>query len=125
MALEGSGTTMAASSWLSRADTAPHNKTDIRSIAVHNPTVMGSTASSTSWIPLHAGNTLQAGVRLKVHGGGSNSVFVAVDGATGAETSTETMGYELRPGEEVFLEVNNLNAVSHYSSGGTLSYMGN
>ena len=125
MALEGSGTTMAASSWLTREDSAPRNETDIRSIAVHNPSVMGSTASGASWTPIHAGITLQAGVRLKTHGGGSNSIFVAVNGATGAEDATDTMGFELRPGEELFLEVNNLKAVSHYSSGGTLSYMAN
>ena len=129
MALEGTGTTMAVPDWLTRGDKKPRNYTDIRHQHVFNPVVMGSTAATAAWKILHAGITLEAGVRIKSHGGATLSAFIAVKGATGAESATDTMGIELRPGEEIFLEVDNLNKVSRYggnaAAGITLSYIGN
>jgi hypothetical protein len=138
MALEGSGTTMASPNWmnykapearLDAQDGAKLEAVDIRRQQIFNPKVMGSTAATAAWKVLHAGITLEAGVRVKSHGGATLSAFLAVGGATGAENATDTMGIELRPGEEVFLEVNNLNLVSRYGgnagAGITLSYIGN
>ena len=130
MALEGSGTTMAPSDWmqynapeakLDAQDGANLEAVDIRRQQIFNPKVMGSTASTAAWKTLHAGITLEAGVRLKNHGGDSDSIFIGVAGATTAGDADEH-GYELRPGEELFLEVNNLGLVSRYG-GSTLSYI--
>jgi len=121
MALEGSGTTMAVPDWLARDERAPRNYTDIRNQKIFNPKIMGNTASTTAWKLLHAGLTLDAGVRLKNHGGDSNSIYVGVKGITQAGDAV-LHGWELRPGEEVFLEVDNLNKVSRYG-GSTLSFM--
>jgi len=132
------GETMAASAWmisrqpeakLDAQDGSNLQAVDIRRQQIFNPKVMGSTAATAAWKVLHAGITLEAGVRIKSHGGATLSAFLAVSGATGAEDATDTMGIELRPGEEVFLEVNNLNLVSRYggnaAAGITLSYIGN
>ncbi len=136
--LSGSGATMAQPDWmnfkrpeakLDAQDGANLQAVDIRRQQIFNPKVMGSTSATAAWKVLHAGLTLEAGVRVKSHGGATLSAFVAVGGATGAEDATDTMGIELRPGEEVFLEVNNLNLVSRYggnaNAGITLSYIGN
>ena len=138
MALEGTGTTMAVPDWLTRknpqerldnADNVYVQPVNVSRQQIFNPVVMGSTAATAAWLQLHAGITLEAGVRIKSHGGATLSAFLAVGGATGAENATDTMGIELRPGEEVFLEVNNLNLVSRYGgnagAGITLSYIGN
>jgi len=121
MALEGSGTTMAVPDWLGRGDGAPRNYTDIRNQKIFNPKIMGNTASTAAWKLLHAGLTLDAGVRLKNHGGDSDSIYVGVKGITQAGDAV-AHDWELRPGEEVFLEVDNLNKVSRYG-GSTLSFM--
>ena len=88
---------------------------------------MGTTGSNDKYAPMHAGLTLQAGVRLKNHGGDSQSIMIGVKGIT-VGGATNEFGYELRPGEEMFLEVNNLNLVSQTiaveGQGSTLSYIG-
>ena len=94
---------------------------DIRRQQIFNPKVMGNTASSTAWKPLHAGLTLEAGVRLKNHGGDDDSIFIGIAGITTAGDAV-AHGWELRPGEEIFLEVNNLGLVSRYG-GSTLSFL--
>ena len=133
MALEGSGITMASPDWVSRfeagqrldaKDQSHLQAVDISRQQVFNPKVMGNTASTAAWKPLHAGLTLESGVRLKNHGasgGSNNSVFIGVAGATTAGDAV-AHGWELRPGEEMFLGVDNLNKVSRYG-GNTLSYM--
>ena len=133
MALEGSGTTMAASSWMTRRgpdaymdaiDQSHLEAVDIRRQQIFNPKVMGNTSSTAAWKSLHAGLTLEEGVRLKNHGtsgGSNNSVFIGVAGATTAGAA-DVHGWELTPGEEMFLRVDNLNKVSRYG-GNTLSYM--
>ena len=123
---------MAASEWmnykapeakLDAQDGANLQAVDIRRQQIFNPKVMGNTAMTAAWKTLHAGLTLEAGVRLKNHGGDSDSIFIGVAGATTAGTNEEH-GFELRPGEELFLEVNNLGLVSRYgAAGGTLSYI--
>ena len=138
MALEGTGTTMAVPDWLTRknpqerldnADNVYVQPVNVSRQQIFNPVVMGSTAATAAWVQLHAGITLEAGVRIKSHGGATLSSFIAVAGATGAEAGTDMMGIELRPGEEVFIEVDNLNKVSRYggnaAAGITLSYIGN
>ena len=129
MALEGSGTTMAVPEWmnykapeakLDAQDGANLEAVDIRRQQIFNPKIMGSTTCSTGWKKLHAGLTLEAGVRLKAAANGDN-LFIGVAGAT-----EDTVGWELRSGEEIFLEVNNLNLVSRLGSaadGCTLSYI--
>ena len=130
MALEGSGTTMASPNWmnykapeakLDAQDGANLPAIDIRRQQIFNPKVMGNTASSTAWKPLHAGLTLEAGVRLKNHGGYDDSIFIGIAGITTAGDAV-AHGWELRPGEEIFLEVNNLGLVSRYG-GSTLSFL--
>lgn len=130
MALEGSGTTMAPSDWMTHNNPTQRldadNDTQLQSVnisrqQIFNPKIMGNTASTTAWKVLHAGLTLEAGVRLKNHGGDSDSIFVGVDGITQAGDAV-AHGWELRPGEEVFLEVDNLNKVSRYG-GSTLSFI--
>ena len=138
MALEGTGITMAVPDWLTRknpqerldnADNAHVQPVNVSRQQIFNPVVMGSTAATAAWKQFHAGITLEAGVRIKSHGGATLSSFIAVAGATGTENATNTMGIELRPGEEVFIEVDNLNKVSRYggnaAAGITLSYIGN
>ena len=135
MALQGSGITMADSSWMSYAD--PNERLDaqdgnklqavnIQRQQIFNPKIIGSTScnSGDGLDPLHAGLTLEAGVRLKTHGN-SDSIFISVSGVT-QEGASDLNGFELRSGEELFLEVNNLNLVSCLgaeSTGCTLSYI--
>jgi len=128
--MEGTGTTMAVPAWLTRknpqerldnADNVHVQPVNISRQQIFNPKIMGNTASTTAWKVLHAGLTLEAGVRLKNHGGDSDSIFVGVDGVTQAGDAV-AHGWELRPGEEVFLEVDNLNKVSRYG-GSTLSFI--
>ena len=126
MASESSGLTYAYGADATRRSTTPRNATDIRHQQIFNPLVMGNTASTTAWKPLHAGLSLEAGVRLKNHGasgGSNNSIFIGVDGVTSAGDAV-VHGWELRPGEEMFLGVDNLNKVSRYG-GNTLSYIAN
>ena len=128
--MEGTGTTMAVPAWLTRknpqerldnADNVHVQPVNISRQQIFNPKIMGNTASTTAWKVLHAGLTLEAGVRLKNHGGDSDSIFVGVDGVTQAGDAV-AHGWELRPGEEVFLEVDNLNKVSRYG-GSTISFI--
>ena len=130
MALEGSGTTMASPNWmnykapearLDAQDGAKLEAVDIRRQQIFNPKVMGSTAATAAWKPLHAGLTLEAGVRFKNHGGDDDSIFIGIAGITTAGDAV-AHGWELRPGEEIFLEVNNLGLVSRYG-GSTLSFL--
>ena len=135
MALEGSGTTMAVPEWMNYK--APEAKldaqgdanlqaVDIRRQQIFNPKIIGSTScnSGEGLDPLHAGLTLEAGVRLKTHGGG-DSIFISVAGVTQAGAA-DLNGFELRSGEELFLEINNLKLVSCLgaaANGCTLSYI--
>ena len=131
--LSGTGVTFAGANWMDHENPTQRLDSDdsrqlqavnISRQQVFNPKVMGNTASTTAWKPLHAGLTLEAGVRLKNHGasgGSNNSVFIGVAGATSAGDAV-AHGWELRPGEEMFLGVDNLNKVSRYG-GNTLSYM--
>jgi len=144
MATEGSGTTMAASAWM-HAQRAPDahldaidqttlEAVDIRRQQVFTPVIVGQTsASSNAWRRINTGTTLEAGIRLKLHGGATLSTHVAIEGKTGGGGG-ESLGYELRPGEEIFLEINNAklvsimghgNAGSVANAGLTLSYIGN
>ena len=128
--LTGTGVTFAGSNWMERKTPEAYlaakaesqlQAIDIRRQQIFNPKIMGNTASTTAWKVLHAGLTLEAGVRLKNHGGDSDSIFVGGKGVTQAGDAV-AHGWELRPGEEVFLEVDNLNKVSRYG-GSTLSFM--
>ena len=134
MALEADGgITMAQPDWMTyrnqeaRLDAMDNSKLeaiDIRRQQIFNHKVMGNTSSTAAWKPLHAGLTLEEGVRLKNHGasgGSNNSVFIGVAGVTSAGDAV-AHGWELTPGEEMFLKVDNLNKVSRYG-GNTLSYM--
>ena len=126
---------MASSDWmqynapdarLDALDGAKLEAVDIRRQQIFNPKIIGSTScnSGDGLDPLHAGLTLEAGVRLKTHGN-SDSIFISVSGVT-QEGVADLNGFELRSGEELFLEVNNLNLVSclgDASTGVTLSYI--
>ena len=129
------GETMAPSNWMSRQ--SPEVRLDnseqqllqavnIQRQQIFNPKLIGSTScnSGDGLDPLHAGLSLEAGVRLKTHGGG-DSIFISVSGVTQAGVA-DLNGFELRSGEELFLEVNNLNLVSCLgaaANGCTLSYI--
>jgi hypothetical protein len=133
--LTDTGTTVSQPDWmqynapearLDAQDNAKLEAVDIRRQQIFNPKIIGSTScnSGSDLSPLHAGLTLEAGVRLKTHGN-SDSIFISVSGVTQAGAS-DLNGFELRSGEELFLEVNNLNLVSCLgaeSTGCTLSYI--
>ena len=136
MALEGSGTTMAVSDWmtyrqpeakLDAQDGSNLQAVDIRRQQIFNPKIVGTTACTDIYSRIHAGLTLEAGVRVKNHGGDSHSIMIGIAGAT-VGGATNEMGFELRPGEEMFIEVDNLNRVvftnATQGQGSTLSYMG-
>ena len=111
---------------LDAQDGANLQAVDIRRQQIFNPKIIGSTScnSGDGLDKLHAGLTLEAGVRLKTHGN-SDSIFISVSGVTQAGAS-DLNGFELRSGEELFLEVNNLNLVSCLgaaANGCTLSYI--
>ena len=136
MALQGSGTTMAPSDWM--RSNAPEAKldaqdgsnlqaVDIRRQQIFNPKIIGSTGCTDIYSRLHAGLTLEAGVRVKNHGGDDHGIMIGIAGVTVGGTTGE-MGFEIRPGEEVFLEVDNLNRVvftnATQGQGTTLGYIG-
>ena len=133
--LTNTGTTVSQSDWmqynapeakLDAQDGANLQAVDIRRQQVFNPKIIGTTScnSGDGLDKLHAGLTLEAGVRLKTHGD-SDDIFISVSGVTQAGAS-DLNGWHLRTGEELFLEVNNLNLVSCLgaeSTGCTLSYI--
>ena len=136
MALQGSGTTMANSSWMSYAD--PNERLDaqdgnklqavnIQRQQIFNPKIIASTGCTDIYSRLHAGLTLEAGVRVKNHGGDDHGIMIGIAGAT-VGGATNEMGFEIRPGEELFLEVDNLNRVvftnATQGQGSTLGYIG-
>tara|TARA_Y100000310_G_scaffold14762_1_gene14864 strand:- start:667 stop:1080 length:414 start_codon:yes stop_codon:yes gene_type:complete len=136
MALDEFGTTMASPNWMqtrgpeARLDAMDESKleaVDIRRQQIFNPKIVGSTYSGDAYSRIHAGLTLEAGVRVKNHGGDGQGIMIGIAGAT-VGGATNEMGYELRPGEEIFLEVDNLNRVVHTiataGAGSTLAYIG-
>ncbi len=127
---------MAVPEWLSykapeakldAQDDANLQAVDIRRQQIFNPKIIGSTACTDIYSRLHAGLTLEAGVRVKNHGGDDHGVMIGVAGAT-LGGATNDFGFELRPGEELFLEVDNLNRVvftnATQGSGSTIGYIG-
>ena len=95
---------------------------DIRTVAIALPKVMATVAtSSTAVTGLTAGvggHTLDSGVRIKAK---TNDGFITVAGATAAGS-----GYYLAEGDEVFIEVNQLNKVMMTRDGGnnlTVTYI--
>tara|TARA_R100000315_G_C5198788_1_gene116644 strand:+ start:311 stop:724 length:414 start_codon:yes stop_codon:yes gene_type:complete len=136
MALEGSGTTMAVPEWmnykapeakLDAQDGANLQAVDIRRQQIFNPKIIASTGCTDFYSRLHAGLTLEAGVRVKNHGGDDHGIMIGIAGAT-VGGATNEMGFEIRPGEELFLEVDNLNRVvftnATQGQGSTLGYIG-
>ena len=134
--MEGTGTTMAVPAWLTRknpqerldnADNVYVQPVNVSRQQIFNPKIVGSTYSGDIYSRLHAGVTLEAGVRVKNHGGDGQGIMIGIAGAT-VGGATNEMGYELRPGEELFLEVDNLNRVVHTiataGAGSTLAYIG-
>ena len=84
----------------------PHrpNFTDIRTMQIFDPVVIGNSTTTGSYAQLHAtGATLENGVRIKNTDAGETAL-ISVTGLT-AE------GFWLTGGEEVFLEVRQLSDV--------------
>lgn len=90
----------------------------IGSVAIDDPVKIGSrTAGATFEQLLGTSTTLKSGVRVK-NINGSSTLTVAYDSAAGSTTGM-TSGYVLSDGEELFVEVSNLNKV--YLLGGLTS----
>jgi hypothetical protein len=80
------------------------NFTDIRTMQIFDPVVIGNSTTTGSYAQLHAtGATLENGVRIK-NTNAANTAAISVTGLT-AE------GFWLTGGEEVFLEVRQLSNV--------------
>ena len=126
MALEADGgITMAQPDWMTyrnqeaRLDAMDNSKLeaiDIRRQQIFNHKVMGNTSSTAAWKPLHAGLTLEEGVRLKNHGecgGNGNSVFIGIAGATAALYAIgKATGAVIRVGKEFEQSMANVKAIS-------------
>ena len=112
---------------LDAQDGANLQAVDIRRQQIFNPKIIASTGCTDIYSRLHAGLTLEAGVRVKNHGGDDHGIMIGIAGAT-VGGATNEMGFELRPGEELFLEVDNLNRVvftnAIVNQGSTLAYIG-
>ena len=82
--------------YLDAIDGAKLEAVDIRRQQIFNPKIIGSTScnSGDGLDPLHAGLTLEAGVRLKNHGADADSIFIGVAGATTAGAADEH-GFEV------------------------------
>ena len=98
------------------------NAVDIRTVAIALPKVMATVAtSSTNITGLTAGvggHTLDSGVRIKAK---TNDGFITISGVTAAGS-----GFYLAEGDEVFIEVNQLNKVMMTRDGGnnlTVTYI--
>jgi|APSaa5957512493_1039668.scaffolds.fasta_scaffold291624_1 hypothetical protein len=80
------------------------NFTDIRTMQIFDPAVIGNSTTTASWVQLDTtGATLENGVRIK-NTDAANIALISVTGLT-AE------GFWLTGGEEVFLEVRQLSNV--------------
>ena len=96
---------------------------DIRTVAIALPKVMATVATSSTAVfgittDDTGGHTLDSGVRIKAK---TNDGFITVAGAT-----VDGSGYYLAEGDEVFIEVNQLNKVMMTRDGGnnlTVTYI--
>ena len=87
------------------------NFTDIRTIQIFDPLVMGQSAATTVFAALSAtGATLENGVRIKnTSPAGTLAIGVLGDGTDSLnQVGGGTNGFELLPSEELFIEVRDL-----------------
>ena len=99
------------------------NATDIRSIVIDNPKIVGNSAGTNAFVQELTAVTLESGLRVK-NDDGSSSMFI---GITGAQTAigADTTAYKLNAGEEIFLEVRNTDLVFFKGNSVPFSFMGN
>jgi hypothetical protein len=98
-------------------------RSDLGGFAVIRPT--GGTAyriSSTSTSTVLSGFTCKSGVNLKAASSNTDIIYIADSSSAGSTTNT---GYELDPGESLFIDIINMNLIAHRakSSSQVLSYI--
>ena len=98
-------------------------RSDMGSFAVIRPT--GGTAyrlSSNTTSTALSGFTCKAGVNLKASSSNTDIIYIADSSSAGSTTNT---GYELDPGESLFIDIINMNLIAHRAKSSTqvLSYI--
>jgi hypothetical protein len=98
-------------------------RSDMGAFAVIRPT--GGTAyrvSSTSTSTVLSGFTCKSGVNLKAASSNTDIIYIADSSSAGSTTNT---GYELDPGESLFIDIINMNLIAHRAKSSTqvLSYI--
>jgi len=98
-------------------------RSDLVGFAVIRPT--GGTAyrvSSTSTSTVLSGFTCKSGVNLKAASSNTDIIYIADSSSAGSTTNT---GYELDPGESLFIDIINMNLIAHRAKSSTqvLSYI--
>jgi hypothetical protein len=98
-------------------------RSDMGGFAVIRPT--GGTAyrlSSTTTSTVLSGFTCKAGVNLKASSSNTDIIYIADSSSAGSTTNT---GYELDPGESLFIDIINMNLIAHRAKSSTqvLSYI--